>query len=423
MSSIRLLHLADLHLGFTGHTSLIVGEQEQPKYAGRYLREVDIENTTRAVIQMLCHEQDPPVDIVVMVGDVFHRSTPLPHAIKHAAVLVSLLVQAQIEVVIVDGNHEYSPSLHTGNPLSFLQEMGAHVIDTSAYTLLSDQHWYSARLRNKGGIVIHALPHRAMRDKAFAGLHPLPDMVNVLIAHARVADTYEKNTLGRTIWEIPRSILRQGWDYVALGDWHAHGYQPLSDVPAYYAGSLEALNFGEATHYPLEPDDPYAIRGMLDVRLSRGEKAIVQTIAVPTSRPILCLEPIHALNMDAETLMEAIEKRLDSPMPPEALCQLTIYDYSLTVLQQLDHDRIQQLCSRVRKCVLRWIPQKAETQQPTSLSSLSLEEQWHAFVECRMTNEEERPWYIQEGTALLDTARKTVAAKRYHNGKEGDDLL
>src|SRR5688500_5845957 len=75
---IRMIHMADVHLGYTGPASLLFREGE--KEVGRYVREVDIERAFRKMTQRILAEENPPVDLVVIAGDLFHRSAPLPTA-------------------------------------------------------------------------------------------------------------------------------------------------------------------------------------------------------------------------------------------------------------------------------------------------------------------------------------------------------
>ncbi len=92
MTDIRLVHMADIHLGYTGSISLIFGEGEQ--YAGRYVREVDIEQAVRRLTED--HTRRPTtVDVVVIAGDLFHRSAPLPRAIARAARMVNVLIRCR----------------------------------------------------------------------------------------------------------------------------------------------------------------------------------------------------------------------------------------------------------------------------------------------------------------------------------------
>ena len=51
MSEIRLIHFADIHLGFTGPTNLVLTKAENARAVGRYVREVDIEETVRRMMK------------------------------------------------------------------------------------------------------------------------------------------------------------------------------------------------------------------------------------------------------------------------------------------------------------------------------------------------------------------------------------
>ena len=305
MSDIRLIHFADIHLGFTGPTNLILTKAENPVAAGRYVREVDIEETVKRMTRDLGHAQ-PAVDMVVIAGDLFHKSAPYPRAISFAAKMIRSLRNNDIPVVIIDGNHETVSTFHIGSPTAFLRELNAHVVNGSSYEVLRD--CWSCRSTERQArlskLAVHALPYRALRGKPdLTGLRPIPGYMNVLLTHGRVSGMSELNSLHHTAYTIPSDVLLRGWDYVALGDWHIHRYQPLKNVPAFYAGSLEALNFGEAVAYPLRPNDTYAVHGALDVRLHLGEPADVQSFLTRDIRPVLRLEPIDAIDENAKLLL------------------------------------------------------------------------------------------------------------------------
>jgi DNA repair exonuclease SbcCD nuclease subunit len=320
MAKIRLIHLADIHLGYTGSTNLVFGENE--KYRGRYIREVDIEQSVERLTRTITDEQ-PPVHIVVVAGDLFHRSTPYPRAVRAAAKMVRTLRKHGIWVVIIDGNHETSSWRQVGSPTGFLREFDAHVANSDKYRVFRDGDWGSDGWRSTelrtSPLAIHALPYRAVQKGDFTGVTPIPGYINVLLTHGRVQGMDRPNSLGRVTEHIHLPVVRRSWDYIALGDWHIHRYQPLSDVPAYYAGSLEALNFGEAASYPQQDKDPLNIRGAIDVRLTLGEAPVVTTLQNVGARPVLRLEPVNAADMDPDALMSILRQRLDSRISEHAL--------------------------------------------------------------------------------------------------------
>ncbi len=418
MNDIRLVHLADIHLGYTGPINFVFGAGEHAE--GRYVREVDIENAVRRITKDIVGQQ-PPVDVVVVAGDLFHKPNPYPRAIVYAARMAHTLIRHGIEVVIIDGNHETSNWLHTGSPTSFLRELGAHVVNDSAYEIIRDEDWSLQGLKTKEKLAVHALPYRAVHDQTFIGVAPLSGYVNVLLTHGRVHGMDELNSLRHASASIPKDVLRRGWHYVALGDWHIHSYQPLLDAPAYYAGSLEALNFGEAAAHPPRQGDPNAIRGALDVCLSLNEAATVHTLANMNPRPVLRLETIDATSVDSESLIDVLRKRFESELPPEAAVCLEVKNCPSKTWDQLDHAEIEQLRRLVRRCEIRWdIQQPSAEQSHEALSEASLDDQWQHYLNRTIQDETERTWFNQQGLLLIDAARKELLAARAFTGDEGE---
>ena len=420
MSQIRLLHLADIHLGFTGPTSLVFQASEQSETPGRYVREVDIENAVASMVKAIVYEQ-PPVDVVVIAGDLFHRPAPYPRAISRAAKLVHRLVEHGIGVVIIDGNHEVTNVLHTGSPTTFLKELGAYVINGSAYEVLRDcwNHLPDQKRERLKELAIHALPYRAVAaDTEFLGVRPLPEYINVLVSHGRIAGMDDLNSLHRTAATIPAELLRRGWDYVALGDWHMHRHQPLNDAPAFYSGGLESLNFGEAVFYPPREGDAYAEHGGLDVRLEAGRPATVETFAPYKARPVLRLDSIDASDFDATSLMAVLRQRLKLGLPAEALVLLEVLNCPAQTWEQLDFAELTELRKQVLRCEIRPdIHWPLLTQSDESISNTKLDSQWELFIEGREPEAIARAWYRDEGIKRIEDARTALLAEQAYVGE------
>jgi DNA repair exonuclease SbcCD nuclease subunit len=420
MSQIRLLHLADIHLGFTGPTSLVLKASEHSNTPGRYVREVDIETAVANIVKAAVCEQ-PPIDIVVLAGDLFHRPAPYPRAISRAAKLVHRLVEHGIAVVIIDGNHEVTNVLHTGSPTTFLKELGAYVINGSTYEVLRDcwNHLPNDKQERLAGLAIHALPYRAVAaDVDFLGVRPLPGYINVLVSHGRVAGMDDLNSLHRTAATIPTNLVRRGWDYVALGDWHIHQYQPLDDVPAFYSGSLEALNFGEATFYPPRENDAYAHHGGLDVRLEVDKPARVQTFAPYKARSVLRLEPIDASDIDAPYLMELLRQRLKVGLPPEAIVLLDVLNCPAQTWERLEFAELTELRKQMLRCDIRpEISWPLLTQSDEAVSDTKLDSQWRLFIEQREPDADACAWYCDEGMKRITDARTSLLAEQASIGE------
>lgn len=419
MSEIRLIHLADIHLGFSGPTSLIFKASEPEEAPGRYIREVDIERAVGRMVKAIVQEQ-PPVDVVVIAGDLFHRPAPYPRAISRAAKLVRRLVENEIGVVIIDGNHEVTSVLHTGSPTTFLKELGAYVANGNTYEVFRDCWDYlpSEKQEKLKHLAIHALPYRAVvENSGFSGVLPLPGYTNILVTHGRVSGMEDLNSLHRTAALVPTELLRRGWDYVALGDWHIHRFQPLHDTPAFYSGSLEALTYGEAMSYPFRDDDPYAVHGALDIRLQTGTPVVVQTLANYDARPVLRLEPIDATGTDAPALMKIVCQRLQGEFSPKALIQLKVNNCPPQAWEQLDFSELSILRKKVLHCeILPDISWPMLEQSDETVSETKLDIQWERFIELREQNAEECTWYHEQGMKRIEDAQIALLAEQAEIG-------
>src|SRR3954462_13752971 len=105
---MRLVHLADIHLGFRQY------QRQTP--AGINQREADVAASMRRVIDKVI-ELKP--DLVLIAGDVFHTVRPTNPAILHAFIQFSRLTASLpgTRVVMVAGNHDTPRSAETGSIL------------------------------------------------------------------------------------------------------------------------------------------------------------------------------------------------------------------------------------------------------------------------------------------------------------------
>jgi DNA repair exonuclease SbcCD nuclease subunit len=409
-NDIRIVHVADIHLGFTGPKNLII-EKTDAK-AGRYVREVDIERAFERLVTTIVSEVDPPVDLLLIAGDFFNSRVPNPWAVSEAAKLIHQLVskpKQPIDIVIIDGNHDNPMHMHAGRPTSYLKEFGpqVHVVSSGQYKIIRDGKFQNERLR--GRLAVHCLPYGFVEEEQFTGVMPSPNCKNVLLAHGRISGMPTPVSIGLTSGHIPPHVLRQDWDYIALGDWHVHLYQPLPGVPAYYAGSLEALTFGEAKKYPPVKDDANALRGAIDVRLPEIGEISISTISNAKHRPLLHLKPIEAAGMDADALMSALRERLSDSIPKDALVRLEIKECPRLSWERLDHEEVHQLRSRMLGCDLDLSFERPKVELGTeSLTAASMDDQWRQFVPQKLANEPDAEWFIETGLGLIDQARKEL---------------
>ncbi|OLV19210.1 metallophosphoesterase family protein [Deinococcus marmoris] len=407
MTPLRIVHVADLHLGFTGPSSLIVTDGAD---AGRPLRETDIERAVRWLADALINAT-PTVHLLVIAGDLFHRANPMPRAVAAAAEFIGTLHAAGIEVVIIEGNHDAPVTPLHGSPLSYLETLGAHVAHGSEARTVGAQVWRTDILRDH--VIVHAVPHGALKGGDLSSLHPVDGFVNLLVAHGRVQGETRVDD-PRPVSSIPADLIRKDWTYIALGDAHAHNHVPLTSSDARYAGSLEALTFAEGQPHPFVHDDPYAHRGALDIRISKNGPAAITSFLYGDSRPLLRLSPISADGKAVSEVLALIDEATRD-LPAEALVQLEIQHCPAVLYAQLNHQELQLLRQRARHIDLIWRLYDDEVlQNETAPAADSLPDQWTAYLAEHVEDDTERTWVQTEGMKRLLEAR--AALERAQDG-------
>lgn len=395
MNPIRIIHIADLHLGFTGPPTLLLSEGEQ---AGRPVREVDVEQAAAWMADTIpC--LTPAVDLVLVAGDLFHRPNPLPRAVASAAHLVARLRAAGIDVVIVDGNHD-TPSRPTqGSPTAFLEALGARVVSGQPRQL-RDADWNNARLQSH--VVVHAVP--ASLEPTTDDVAPETGRINILLAHGRHEGT-EQAPSARRGATVSSDLLRRGWTYAALGDCHAHGERPLADVHAYYAGSAEVLTFGEAPEHPTRTGDPYASGGMLLVTVASSTDVTVTSLPYPDRRAVVRLGEVDGAHLSVDQLLDELDTRT-SALPGSALASVKVRRCPPHLHASVDVVRLKGLQSRCLMLDVEWEvtdPEVLQSEVPASPDRL--EDQWSAYLDDHAHAEEDVAWLLERGNDLLQQAR------------------
>ncbi|GEM50041.1 metallophosphoesterase family protein [Deinococcus cellulosilyticus] len=395
MNPIRVIHLSDLHLGFQGPSNLTVPDGP---HAGVPLRQHDLENA----VEWLCSnlvQQPVPVNVVLIAGDVFDRSNPLPRAVHAAGRLIHILTQQEIEVVVVDGNHDTPSALSAGHPMAYLALFGAHIVHGEKVQVIHTDHWKSPHLQH---LAVHCIPRRALKNLDVGEIHPFPDRCNVLLTHGLVASREdEPGEDGR----IPRSLLEQSWDYIALGDWHGHMHQPVAGIPAYYPGSLERLHFGEAMRHPAQETDPYQVRGGLDVTLLPENETQVQSFPYPHARPMYHAQ-VEASEMTAEDLHARLDV-LTQDLPAQGLLQVHVMGATQTLKAELNARNLNPIRQRIHRVELKWhLLHDTVEQSEQAAQAETLPEQWQAYLQ---RHAPDQSWLLQAGLEVLTEARTRLA--------------
>lgn len=306
---MKLLHLADLHLG-------------------RRLGEMSLEEDQRAMLDALAHlARAEAVDAVLLAGDIYDKPAPAGWAVELLDGFLVELSSHGVPVYLISGNHDSPERLSFGSRL--LAHEGVHIAaqfsGAPEHFVLRDAH---------GEAHLWLLPFvRPAAVRAFwpdEGVETYTDAVRTALAHAPI-DPAQRNVLvahqyvtGIAAPELCESeslslggldnvdaACLSGFDYVALG--HLHGPQQVLHPYIRYAGSPLKYSVSEAQHHKapllvtLEEKGnvrfealPFA--PLRDVRRVRGTLEALRAHAVDPQ------DYMHVVLTDEEPIEDAIGK-------------------------------------------------------------------------------------------------------------------
>ena len=312
---MRLVHLADLHLGFRQYQRLTP--------AGINQREADVGNSVARAIDAVIRLKP---DAVVVAGDIFHAVRPSNSAILHAYRLF-LRLRTELPdaaIVMVAGNHDAPRTTDAGCILRLFREIGILVADSKAELFNFPELSLS----------IMAVPDVPGIDRP--QFLPQPDYRhNVLLMHGEIQGMLPDHIApaDRAAIEIPVADLNaERWNYVALG--HYHVYREVT-THTYYSGSIDYTSsnpWGElreerAAHIPG--------KGFIEHDLITHEHHFHH---VPPARPLRDLDAIDATGLSAAEVDQAIAERIVgvSEGIDDRIVRLTIRNVPRHIARELD---------------------------------------------------------------------------------------
>ena len=324
---MRLVHLADLHLGYRQYQRLTPGGINQ--------READVARTFELVIDRVV-ELAP--EVVVIAGDVFHSVRPSNPAILHAFIHFSRLraVLPKTRVVMVAGNHDLPRSAETGSILqlySDLSSVGIDVADREARRIPIPEYDLS----------VLAVPDTVgVRPQ----LEPDPGYkYNVLVLHGEIEGVLPMTgaTPERASLILPVSDLRTSkWSYVALG--HYHVTREIAPN-AYYSGSTDYTSTNTWGELSEERIAGYNGKGFIEWHFETGT---AHRRDLRRSREFVDLPPISADGMTVPEIDEQIRQHVAS-FPggiDDRVVRLRLHDMPRHIARELDQRAIREYKKR-----------------------------------------------------------------------------
>src|SRR5687768_7378559 len=312
---MRLVHLADLHLGFRQFQRLTPTgiNQREADVAGAFRRTIDQAIAVRP-------------DVVLIAGDVFHNVRPTNPAILHAFSQFTRLTRElpDATIVLVAGNHDTPRSAETGCILRLFQPLGIHVVDADAKRLAFPERQLS----------ILAVPDAPGGRPV---LTPDPSArYNVLLMHGEVEGMPRAGGMPaeRAAVEVSREELGSGaWSYIALG--HYHVYQQIAPN-AFYAGSIDYTSTNPWDELVEERSSGLQGKGFIEHDLETGEHRFHH---VAPSRPYVDLPPLSARGLTVGEVDQAIRQAVEACPGgiDDKIVRLLVRDIPRHIARELDH--------------------------------------------------------------------------------------
>ena len=394
---MKLIHLADLHLGFRQYQRLTS--------TGLNQREADVAAAFKKAIDEII-EIAP--EVIVISGDVFHAVRPTNPAILWAHTQFQRLTQMLPDtvVVMVAGNHDTPRTSETGCILRLFKSLNITVVDADAKSIRFPDH----------DLHILAVPDGVRPRPAF---DPDPTAkFNVLVMHDEIEGVINRfgSLAERPSMDLSLKELRpERWDYVALG--HYHVYHQVAPN-AYYSGSIEYASTNVWGEIDDERSKNVPGKGFIEHNLETGEHRF-HPIAL--ARRVVDIPEVSGEGLSASQLSEAICAAVDACEGgiDDRIVRLIVRDVPRHVLRDLDHRKIREYKRRALNFLLdarRPIPPRVESASGAPGRRASLTETVRRMLETRnVTPGIDRKSLVDLGLRYLDEAERLAPAL---NGEE-----
>ena len=262
--NMKILHLADLHLGKILQEQSFIEDQE-------YM--------LKQIIEKIKQEN---IEEILISGDIYDRSIPPTEAVDLLDEFLNILIRdLKRKVFIISGNHDSKERLGFGNKI--FEEEGLYI--SSKYegkikkVELEDEY---------GKLNIYMLPFvkpvevkKYFDDEQFS----YDEMIHKIIEKEEI-NTNERNIIlthqfvtskGEDVERTDSEVLSLGgtdnvdvsnydkFDYVAIG--HVHRPQRIGRDTARYAGTMLKYSFSEVNHKKTMPILEFKEKGNIDIKL------------------------------------------------------------------------------------------------------------------------------------------------------------
>lgn len=227
--SVRILHLADLHLGASFPTMGERGAERSRDLLAAFLRAAE-----------LGAGEERPVDLVVVAGDLFDTHDPDSGLVYQVEAAFEKLHKAGVPVFLVPGTHDaYSYRRSVYRRLRLPE--GSHLFAQPVLTP-------GPRLEIRGeSVQVYGIAYDpSVSQRPLAEFRPVGEAdYHVGILHAALQDSPTWKIRPSDLPITRTEIAASGLHYLALGHYHNFAEVREGGSVAVYPGTLEGRKFGE----------------------------------------------------------------------------------------------------------------------------------------------------------------------------------
>ena len=220
---IRILHLADLHLGWDPPWDDIASERRTERDQRLRL----------AVDWALANE----IDLVLIVGDLFETHRPDAALVRAVLEDLARLVRHGVQLVTVPGNHD-EISYHDSVYRAYAPEWPGVLVTAPELSR-------AASLRTRGGVVhVDSLAYTAGVTRAGEPLARFPKGGEAGVHIVAIHGSLDWNPGDRSVPIDRRALAGAGYHYAALG--HIHQHRVVQGrFPIVYPGMIDGKGFDD----------------------------------------------------------------------------------------------------------------------------------------------------------------------------------
>jgi DNA repair exonuclease SbcCD nuclease subunit len=306
---MKIVHISDSHLGKKAFSKI-------DPISGLNLREKQIYDNFNKTIKEII-EINP--DVVIHSGDLFDSSRPKLEALDCAMKAFATLYSEGIPIMFASGNHDNPKDYRKINPIQFLdpESYGRFAHAESVFDNWGISKFYLVPNQQKSEDYISESNEIIRKSQHYMNLF------SVLVTHGLVPGFVPTHAVNES--EIPIEIF-DGFDYVALG--HVHHQCKVSEN-AWYAGSLEYLNYGEIND----------TKGGLLVELNEGQDMRVSHIDLPHTPMYDCGAIDCRICSPEDILQQVIRATADLPEEQDSfMAKLTLVGCKVEVMAAVTND-------------------------------------------------------------------------------------